>query len=192
MLPLPGVMVRASRFKTLGISYKDGLFLSVLVAFLWVGSAFIYAGACALFINHLWLGFFLFGAGAPVLFGSAGLIHYLYKNIRYVLSLIAVRCLITLTEAGRLFFCFAALHVGADFVHSSILSVAPAVGAMVVIVPSGLGIIEAVSALLGGVLDVGASASYMASTLSRILWLIVNLFLGIFVFVAIKVSKKPT
>ena len=67
-----------------------------------------------------------------------------------ILHLTVIKFGLVLIDSTRIYLCLLILGVDGSFIQASVLSVSSVVGAAVSIVPAGLGIREAVAALLNG------------------------------------------
>ena len=191
MLPLPGnVMVKVSKFKSLGVTYKSGISITLLTGLFWLGCAFVYGGLWLLYIEYLWLGAFLLFGGIGITAVTSLVMNFLYKGAKLIFYLIVGRFLFIGINAVRLYLCFSAFGVDVDFSRASILTIAPALAAVVAFVPSGLGVAEALASGLGGMIDVSSASSYLATALNRVLGLVFLAFLAALIFVFGRFGKE--
>lgn len=174
-LPLPGALVvKMSYFRKIGIALKDSGILSVLIAFLWLGSAFIYSGLAFLAIKntaydvHI-VAFILCVMGVVLLGLTVYVAVVLYKNTIEILLQIGLRFLMLINGAARLLLCCIALGIESDFASMSVLTLSRALAALFVMVPSGIGVSEIFSGLIALSLELPMSSGYLAAALDRIL-----------------------
>jgi len=173
MLPLPGsAMVRVARYKTLGVAYKHGISTTLFLAAIWLGAAAVYAGGWLIYQSSQLWGNVLFVGGVFILLFSLAGAYRLYSSTKLWSQILAVRMALVFIDACALYLCFWALDFGTTFAQSSVLTISGFLGAAVSIVPAGLGVREAAAAGLGELVAVAASAAYLASSLYRILGLI--------------------
>jgi uncharacterized membrane protein YbhN (UPF0104 family) len=182
LLPLPGAtMVRVAALKAAGAGYGEGTKATLLVAGLWAGIAFVFAGA--------WMVRLSLGPTA-VLFVVIGLAAWLgcflasmrrCQGVELPVLLSLAKLLLVVTDVFRIYLCFLALGEDAHFAQVAAFAVAGVVGSAVSIVPAGLGVREAVSAALAPLVGLGAGMAFLAASLNRLLGLItvVPLAIGI-------------
>ena len=173
LLPLPGAtLVRVAALKAAGAGYGEGTKATLLVAGLWAGVAFLFAGS--------WM--VRLGVGPiSVLFVVVGFIAWLAcfaygvwrcQGATLPVSLSLAKVALVTVDALRMFLCLNALGVAIVFDQAAALAVAGVVGNAVSIVPAGLGIREAVSAGLAPLVGLGAGMAFLAAALNRLLGLI--------------------
>jgi hypothetical protein len=173
LLPLPGAtLVRVAALKAAGAGYLEGTKATLLVAGLWAGVAFVFAGAWMLRL----------GVGpVAVLFVVVGLVAWLgcfgygvrrYRGVRLPVYLSLAKVALVTVDAMRMFLCLSAFGLAVVFDQAAALAVAGVVGNAVSIVPAGLGIREAVSAGLAPLVGLGAGMAFLAAALNRLLGLI--------------------
>ncbi|SDX79324.1 hypothetical protein SAMN05444358_111111 [Ruegeria halocynthiae] len=179
MLPIPGgTMVRIGALKAKGANLKEGTAATFLISFLWVGVAFLYSGVWLLVIEGegtdrkgLGLIFCLFGLLLLIVVAAVGI--HVFKKHATVVRLALVKIGLVLIDATRIFLCFRVLGVDGTFGQASVLTVSSVVGASISIVPAGLGIREGTAALLSPLVALAAAAGYLATSLNRIVGLMV-------------------
>jgi hypothetical protein len=173
LLPLPGAtLVRVAALKAAGAGYLEGTKATLLVAGLWAGVAFVFAGAWMLRL----------GVGpVAVLFVVVGLVAWLgcfgygvrrYRGVTLPVYLSLAKVALVTVDAMRMFLCLSAFGLAVVFDQAAALAVAGVVGNAVSIVPAGLGIREAVSAGLAPLVGLGAGMAFLAAALNRLLGLI--------------------
>lgn len=173
LLPLPGAaLVRVAALKAAGAGYGEGTKATLLVAGLWAGIAFVFAGAwmLRLDVGAVALAFIALGLAGWVACFAYGWRLCQSAGLPVLLSL-AKLALVT-TDALRLHLCLSALGVAVLFDQAAALAVAGVVGNAVSIVPAGLGVREAVSAGLAPLVGLGAGVAFLAATLNRLLGLV--------------------
>lgn len=182
LLPLPGgTLVRVAALKAAGAGYREGTKATFLVAGMWIGVAFLFAGAWMASLGAgpvAWL-FLLFGFAAWL--ACFGYAVRRQGGVGLPLSLTLAKVALVATDACRMFLCLSALGLDVEFGQAAALAVAGVVGNAVSIVPAGLGVREAVSAGLAPLVGLGAGAAFLAATLNRLLGLatVVPLALGL-------------
>ena len=178
MLPIPGgTIVRVAALKAAGASFKRGTSVTLLVALIWIGVAFSYAGVWLLVlrgaaqIEGLGLIFLLIGIAA--LGASVFWCVKLQKDWWQTTILVLIKVGLVLIDTTRILLCLWAFGFDAGFGQASVLAASSVLGAAVSIVPAGLGVREGVASLLGPVVGVAASSAYLSASLNRIIGLAV-------------------
>ena len=173
MLPLPGgAIVRVASLKEEGVRFGSGISVTLLIAWIWIGDAFFYAGAWMATIRMGLISIFFLLGGAATLVSGIAVALWISKGYIDPILVIIVRIALVLTDAFRIYLCFEALGVNATFAQASVFAVASVVGSAVSIVPAGLGVREAVSAALAPVVGLTASVGFLAAALNRVLALL--------------------
>lgn len=178
MLPIPGgTIVRIAALKAAGASYRRGTSVTVLVALIWVGVAFAYAGGWILLLGDTArveaVGFIFVLTGIAALAASLFWSFKLQRDAWRATNLLLIKVGLVLIDATRIFLCLRAFGIEADFGQASVLAASSVVGAAVSIVPAGLGVREGVASLLGPVVGLAASSAFLSTSLNRILGLTV-------------------
>jgi hypothetical protein len=182
LLPLPGAtMVRVAALKAAGAGYGEGTKATLLVAGLWAGIAFVFAGAWMVRLGVGPVAVLFVVMGLVVWLGCFGYGVWRCQGATLPVSLSLAKVALVTTDALRMFICFSALGLTVVFDQAGALAVAGFLGNAVSIVPAGLGIREAVSAGLAPLVGLGASMAFLAAALNRLLGLItvVPLAIGI-------------
>lgn len=182
MLPLPGgMLVRIAALKSAGASVSRGGGVTLLAAMTWLGIASAYSGVWLVACGHAALGSTVFLSGAAITAAAFRLGMAVSGGWRLPLQLCCVRAALTLFDALRLLLCFAALGDAAHFSQVSVLTVSSFLGAAFSLVPAGLGIREGAAALIAGLVGLTASSAYLATSLNRVLGLLVAAPLAIYI-----------
>ncbi len=169
MLPLPGAtMVRILALKTSGVSFRKGTGITLLLALIWSGMSFFYAGVMLQQFDTGMMAWGLGGTGAGMLLASAWMTRYNGARITDYLRLVALKLAMVLVDAVRIYFCFQALELDVRFFQASTFVVSSVLGSAVSIVPAGLGVRELVSAGLAPIVGIAASAGFLSATLNRV------------------------
>lgn len=173
LLPLPGsTLVRLASLKAGGASFRNATAAVLVVAALWLGIALVYAGSSIWLATSHGVGAIFFVAGAAVLLGSALATVRVTGGFGFTCSMMAVKLLMVMTDAARLFLCLAAIGAAASFAQASALSISAVVGSAVSIVPAGLGVREATAAALGPIVGLSVASGFLAATVNRLLALV--------------------
>ena len=190
MFPIPGsAMVKIARFKALGISIKEGTLLTLFIAVIWMGGTLLLSG---LYLTQMSIPWALY-VSVTFILGGAGLTLFMLAllskiyNFKCALMLIIIRLIIIVIYAFRLWLCFAALDISIGFAKSVILTLSDALGAIIIIVPSGLGISEIITSVIGMAIEIAPEESYLSATLNRLLGLSFMITLAL---LFLKLKKK--
>lgn len=173
MLPLPGgTLVRVAGLKAAGASYRRGTAGTLLVALVWIGIAFLYAGAWMGTIHFGWTSLGFMGLGVVVLVGAVAWAGRLKSSFQSVLFVMTTKSALVVLDSARIYLCFSALGADATFAQASSLAVAGVLGTAVSFVPAGLGVREGVAAALSPLVGLAAGLSFLATFLNRMLGLL--------------------
>ncbi len=191
MLPLPGsAMVKIARMRVLGIDLAAGSFLTMVLAFLWLGCSFLYGGVWLYVLTKTqWSGLVPL-AGFLLLCGVVFLGGKTHGHFLVLLEILVVRMLLVFVDACALYFCFQSLALTGNFAQASVLTVSGVLGAAVSIVPAGFGVREVAAAGLAELITMSAASAYLAASLYRIVGLFAILPLSLF-FMHKYSRKKP-
>jgi uncharacterized membrane protein YbhN (UPF0104 family) len=175
MLPLPGgIVVRVAALKAAGASFKHGSLTILFNTFLWFGVALVYAGAWIAALAAIWLGSMFLAAGLAILIASFAITRQSLKEWRVTMWLTLNKVGLVLIDALRIFLCLWALSAAGGFGQASVLTASSVIGSAVSFVPAGLGVREAVAALLAPVVGLAASSAFLATSLNRLIGLAVT------------------
>lgn len=177
MLPLPGgTMVRVAALKAGGSSLKQGTFVTLMVSGLWIGVAFVYGGLWLVPMEKAIAGL----GGVFLAVGGAAIISCIvisgrhFQDVHHLRTLALIKIGQVLIDASRIWLCLTALGLSATFAQASVLTVSSVMGAAISIVPAGLGVREAVAALLGPIVLLSAAGAYLSASLNRIVGLMIT------------------
>jgi len=177
MLPLPGgTIVRVAALKAGGASIGQGTTATLLVSLLWIGVAFLYAGGWVTVSQGqlIGLGGIFLVIGAVAVLACIFFAATQFNALGQFWPMIPIKVAHVVIDAARIWLCLWALGVDASFAQASALTVSSVVGAAVSIVPAGLGVREAVSALLAPLIMLTAASAYLSASLNRIIGLMIT------------------
>jgi hypothetical protein len=175
LLPLPGgTIVRVAALKSAGANLKSGTSTTLFVAIMWFGVAFGYSGAWLVLLGQPLFGAAFAGFGLFILAACIAVSHSRIRRSHVTYWLIATKCVLVLIDAARILLSFLATGALVHFGQASVLTVASVLGTSVSIVPAGLGVREAVSAALGPVVGIAAASAFLATSLNRIVGLLIS------------------
>ncbi|MCG9545948.1 flippase-like domain-containing protein [Vibrio sp. Isolate33] len=169
MLPVPGAsIVRILALKSTGLSLIKSTGINMLLALIWIGISFLYAGMTLLhFVDGL-IAWGVIGTGGLALLSSFWVVSYNHIHSMTYLYVVVLKFVLVLVDAARIYFCFQALGLDVLFLQASVFVVSGVMGSAVSVVPAGLGVRELVSAVLAPLIGVAASAGFLSATLNRI------------------------
>nr|WP_271562666.1 lysylphosphatidylglycerol synthase domain-containing protein [Congregibacter sp.] len=170
LLPIPGTSaVRIGDILRRDGNPADAMRATLAAGLLWIGWALILAGFAltladfSVSLLFLAVGIFFLGASG-ILINKESLKLWLSRGS-------AIEVATILVAGGRLMLVFLALDLDAPVVGILVLVAANAIASMVGIVPGGLGLREAVAALLAPLVGIEPAAAVLAVTLARVLGL---------------------
>lgn len=171
MLPLPGgVLTKLAAMKAHGIGFGTGWATIVVTFTLWGCLAFLYSAGALFFIGRATLGTGFLAISVALLMLCMIAAGKLER--RKLLAPIALLRLLSLPlDAVRFIFATSGLGASVSFGQASIFAVASFTSSAVVIVPSGLGIGEAVVALLSPLVSLEPALGFLVASVSRLVWL---------------------
>lgn len=174
MLPLPGgILVRIAGLKTVETSYKEGVSATILIFAVWAAMTCLYSASalCLMSLRFTLVSMILFFVGIVLLTVSIYTLRKMEVNTWLIFAVSGNELVATVTDAFRLWLCFLALSETTTFIQSSVLTISAVAGSAVGVIPAGLGLREAVTALIGPVVSVTATAGFVAAALNRLLGL---------------------
>jgi uncharacterized membrane protein YbhN (UPF0104 family) len=176
VLPLPGgPLVRTHALQATGVRLTTAAVVTGAAGLLWVGLASVvaaWAGALAGAPDSLvWISG---GVGLALCVAASIVVARAACRGRGWLTVVLLgftEMLSVLTSAGRLYLVFLALGFSPDVPVVFVLAMAGVLATAVGVVPAGLGVREALSALLAVTVDVSAAVGFAVSLLDRVIGL---------------------
>lgn len=169
MLPIPGAsIVRILALKSTGLSLIKSTGINMLLALIWIGISFLYAGMTLLYFADGLIAWGVMGTGGLALLSSFWVVSYNHIHSMTFLYVVVLKFVLVLVDAARIYFCFQAIGSDVLFLQASVFVVSGVMGSAVSVVPAGLGVRELVSAVLAPLIGVAASAGFLSATLNRI------------------------
>jgi hypothetical protein len=145
----------------------------VLLATLSLGLGVAYSGLWAALIGGSAIAFAMIVGGVLVLCTAGLIAREIFDEPTVVGALVLVRIGLIVLDAARTFFAFEAIGAYANFGQTSVLTVSTVLAAAVAIVPSGLGLREGLAAFMAPFVNLQPAATFLATSLSRIIGLAV-------------------
>jgi len=183
LLPIPGAaMVRIAGLRAAGINLGRASGATLGAGLIWIGLACGLAAACLTGVSLSVS--LLVAAGATCIF-IAGLAATARAGLdnRATAGLVLLKLVGVTIEVGRHHFALLALGFSPVWAQSAIVSSSGALGSAAMIAPGGLGIREAIAALLARASALPTEAGFLAAALDRTLLTALVLFvLGVIVF----------
>ncbi|RUW52578.1 hypothetical protein EOA32_12360 [Mesorhizobium sp. M1A.F.Ca.ET.072.01.1.1] len=169
MLFLPaGLLSRAAALRAHGVGLRFGGSLILFFMALWFGAAFGYSGLFLLALGHMKIGAGFATVGLLCTGASIVFLVRLRSGWRLVVSALAIKLAGLILEAFRLCLAASALGIGLGFNQASTFSIASIIGTLTSLVPAGLGITEAITALLSPLADIDSVAGFLIAGTNRI------------------------
>ncbi len=167
MLPAPGgAVVRGGALIRAGAGLEESAWALSLTAGLTL-SMVVAAGGAPLILAGNAFGYLLFAAG---LAGALATSWWLYRRAgaMLVLKMAGLRIFILAFSAAHIAVAFAVIGYHANLIDAVLFVTSTSVGSLVAIVPAGLGVSEALAAMLAGLIAVPAGAAFLAVAVSRL------------------------
>lgn len=185
LLPLPaGAILRGKALSDLGAGMIDSGKIIVAAGLLWATMAVAVASIALLPST---------AAGALIAGGTlASLAVAIWitrrSTVTTAMGFVIVRLALLVLLLGRLWFCFAALGQSETLRDICVLVLSGVLANGIGIVPAGIGIAEAIGALLAGLVGAAPAAAVLALSLNRLLGLAAS---GIVLLVGASVTLRP-
>lgn len=167
MLPVPGgALVRVAAMRQAGAAVRYGAIATILVALLWLGLAFVGSGIGVRTVSvPLAAVFGVIGTGLVMMSSIA--VYMMSGSWPTVVIIILIKTGIVVVDVCRMRWALAALDVDLSIGTAFTFAVSGVAGAAVSVVPAGLGVTEAVAALLAPFSTISPSTAFLAATLNR-------------------------
>lgn len=179
MLPLPGAaLVRMAGLTGLGATVRESGKVTLALAILWLGIAFILTGLFLVGEHGLMGATSLVVGGIATVTALWGLLR-VSGRVSLALWCLVVRCAMVLVAVVRLLLCFQMIGVAASFHQTMVFSVSGVFGSAVSIVPAGLGVRELTSAALAPLAGIEPAGAFLATAGDRFVELVVLLVLAV-------------
>ena len=170
LLPLPGgVVIRALALKRPESSYLQVSGVTLATATLWLAGVLLLASVCLLVLNEHQLAYFLGVTGCVVLIATTIHLRRLGGGVRVLGELALIQSGLVLVDTSRVWFVLLALGVVAVYPQAGILGLASFAGSAAGFAPGGLGVREAIAALLGLWVGLSAASVFIATAVNRII-----------------------
>lgn len=168
LLPIPGgTLTRIIGLKTAGANYRVGAASTLLVAAIGLSVSFVYAGVAVILLGNGVVGAILVCSGGIPLIATLIFAQKLSGNPRIWTLVLANKLMMMVVDAIRILWCLSALGFQVDLTEASAFVVAGTVASAVFVVPSGLGVQEALSAAVAPLAGVAATAGFLAASVNR-------------------------
>jgi uncharacterized membrane protein YbhN (UPF0104 family) len=176
LLPVPGaVVVRIANLKRAGVRVTHGLNLTAIVGLAWLGTAGVLGGLFQVVANTAFAVVAMSIGGVLLGIALTMLVRALDREerVRAAIELLVIETTFILAQALRLFLVAAALRLHVSYAQSVTLVIATVAAAAIGFLPSGLGVREALAALLAPVIGLPASVGLVITAVDRVVSLIV-------------------
>ena len=168
LLPIPGgAVTRVTALTLAGVGLREAAATMAMMTVMWLGLAVVVAGAAVTYLGSPTIGIAASIAGAGAVLFSC--IFPGANQIRRgaVFASLVVKLLLVLADGGRMYLALYALGFAVKPEQALVLVVAGALGSAVSIMPAGLGVREALAALVAPFAVLAASTGFLAAALSR-------------------------
>ncbi|HEX7235717.1 MAG TPA: hypothetical protein VF405_02075, partial [Gammaproteobacteria bacterium] len=173
ILPLPGgPLVRIGALKRAGASLLQGGVATTLIAAIGVGLAFTSAGAATVGA-HPSVGMSCLAVGAVATGACAIALFRLRRSWALVAMVLVMKSVGIALGLLRMYWALASLGFVVSFTALFAFAVSDVAGSVVSIVPAGLGINEAVAALMAPLVAVPSTLAFLAVAINRVIALAV-------------------
>lgn len=173
LLPVPGgIMARSAALAQAGASPLDVIHVLSMNALLWFGLLALMAGAAMGLAGRLAPALIFSAIGLPAVIGS--LATFMRRATPKLLSVVLVQRLASLAiNVARMLAGFAILRSILAPQEAMLLAAANSLGSFSSVLPSGIGVGEALASLAALTIAVPAAMAFAVAALNRILFLIV-------------------
>lgn len=168
LLPIPGgAVTRVTALKLAGVELREAAATMAMMTVMWLGLAVVIAGVAVTYLGSPTV-----GIGASILGAGAVLLSCIFPGASHtrrgaVFASLIVKLLLVLADGGRIYLALYALGFGVNPAQALVFVVAGALGSAVSIMPAGLGVREALAALVAPFAVLAASTGFLAAALSR-------------------------
>ncbi len=170
LLPIPGgAVARVTALKFAGAGLRESATTMVMMTIMWLGVALMVSGGAAIYLGSQLPGVVALSAGLCAVIMAFLFTGSPVATFGPVMASLILKIFLVAADAVRIYLALSALGFDATPVQALVLVVAGALGSVVSIVPAGLGVREALAALLAPLAGLAASAGFLAAALSRII-----------------------
>lgn len=170
LLPIPGgAVTRVTALKLAGAGLRESATTMVMMTIMWLGVALMTSGAAVIYLGSKPPGVVALAVG----FGAVVLAFFFtgspVATFRATLASLVLKIFLVMADGLRIYLALLALGFDVAPSQALVLVVAGALGSVVSIVPAGLGVREALAALLAPLAGLAASVGFLAAALSRMI-----------------------
>jgi Lysylphosphatidylglycerol synthase TM region len=178
LLPIPGAfLVRIQGLRALGSGTGKALASTMMIGLAWIGISSLLAGILLAFSQSWVASVALTAVGVITLIGAyAWLLRAVPERgerRRIAALAIIVELFAVVTNAARLVLILIGLRVDASLGQALVLAVSSSLAAAAGLFPGGLGLREAIAALLAPLVGLPASAGFAATAINRVMGIVV-------------------
>jgi hypothetical protein len=167
LLPVPGSsLIRIDAISRAGAGYRRATLTTVGVGLIWLGVSIALAGLIGV-ATEPWLSLAFIVGGALPLVAAARVYDRIGASPRFVLRIAAVQVGSVTVQALRLYVAIEVVGGDATLPRAFALGISVAVAAAAGFLPGGLGIREAVAVMLGPMVGLTATETFLATVLDR-------------------------
>jgi uncharacterized membrane protein YbhN (UPF0104 family) len=169
MLPLPGgLLVRIAYLQNAETGLRRATWITFTVSAVWIALACLMTALALAALGSYMLSAVMFGSGLLLTGWSLWSLSNLPGGWRVLLRLVPLETVVFAVQATRFLWCFFAIGYEGAWIQGLALSVANVSGAVVSIVPAGLGINELTAVLIAPFAGLEPGATFIAVLLDRV------------------------
>lgn len=166
LLPVPGSLaVRMGVLKGKGVALRRSGTLMVLFTLIWTGTSLLVAAPWLLVRSSPVFGFVFAALGLTVLGGAAAFSRQQNVSVQSFATVFVLRLGFVAMDAVALSFAFIAFRIAISVDQTTVLVVASSLSALF---PAGIGVREAIVALLSPLAQVEVATGFLAAALLRL------------------------
>jgi uncharacterized membrane protein YbhN (UPF0104 family) len=163
-----GVLVRIAYLQTPEVTVRRATAITFGVASIWFALAALGTGGALTLLQGAAVGPLLLACGAALVVAGWVYLSRQADGKRVFFLLVLLESAVFFIQALRFTWCFSALGSQASWLQGLALSVACVSGAIVAIVPAGLGVLEMTAALIAPLAKLDPATTFLAVFLDRI------------------------
>ncbi|GHF14275.1 hypothetical protein GCM10017044_05460 [Kordiimonas sediminis] len=170
MLPMPGTtLAKLTKLKSMGVSLRQGTLMTMLISLNWLLISGVFAGICLLLLDLKVYGIVVGAVSFTALIGLITISVPYWGGMRRCLKVLGVRLVLVLLAAAQTYLSFKAIGSLSSPAEASLISISWIFGSAASVVPAGLGVSEAISALIAIAIQTSPATAFLAISLTRIL-----------------------
>ena len=174
MFSFPGsVVTRIAALRAYGTTLGRSSQVMMIFAGAWAGVACCYSGAWLVIARQHAVGASLMFVGVAGLVVSVLGFLKLKTPIALVAKILTIRIVAVVVEAVRNVLSIYAVGYAIGFGEASVFAIASVIGTAISVIPAGIGVSEAVAALLASLIAVSPAIGFLSLGINRIVFMVV-------------------